>query len=193
MVSPREAIASLVELNAQYGDTPERLGLIGGRYKRLWRAARAKRLEAGGDQASPDEWHYLEEAVDHYTSGMELDYNEYYCSSNIAQLLLARGDAGDAERAVIIDHFVQAACERAISRGEDDEWTRPTLLGAAFRSGDVAKAQELAKRIRREGVVAWQLEASLDDLREAAESATETEMSALLRICEELKALCSSS
>jgi hypothetical protein len=98
---------------------------------------------------------------------MELDYNQYYCSSNIAQLLHARGKQGDAQRAVIIDEFVVAACERAIARSQDDGWTRPTLLGAAFRAGNVAKAQELADRVALDGPVEWKLKSTLADLADA--------------------------
>jgi hypothetical protein len=187
---PEEAIASLEELNRTYGETPERMGLIGGRYKRLWRAARDARMEAGEERASRAERRYLRNAIDHYTRGMELDYNEFYCSSNIAQLLLARGDEGDGERAVIVDPFVVAACERAIRRGEDDAWTRPTLLGAAFRAGDVAKARELADRIDEDGVVAWNLAATISDLKDAVARAAGTEGGpALADMCQDLEDL----
>ena len=186
---PEEAIASLEELMRLHGETPERLGLIGGRYKRLWRGVRNARVEAGEERASREERRHLKRAIHYYTQGMELDYNQFYCSSNIAQLLLARGDEGDAERAVIVDHFVVAACERAISRGEDDEWTRPTLLGAAFRSRDVSKAQELAERIDEEGVDAWKLNTTITDLKDAVHRAAGTpEGQTLQRICEDLKA-----
>ncbi len=187
---PEEAIASLDELMSLHGETPERLGLIGGRYKRLWRAARDASVEAGEERASRKERRHLKRAIDYYTRGMELDYNQFYCSSNIAQLLLARGEEGDAERAVIVDHFVVAVCERAIARGEDDEWTRPTLLGAAFRSRDVSKARELAKRIDEEGVDAWRLDSTIVDLEDAVHLAAGTpEGQALQRVCEDLTAL----
>ncbi len=180
---PEEAIANLEELIERHGETPERLGLIGGRYKRLWRAAR----EA---QASREERRHLRRAIDSYTRGMELDYNQYYCSSNIAQLLLARGDEGDAEKAVIVDHFVVAACERALKRGDDDEWTRPTLLGAAFRSRDVRKARDLADRVEDEGIDTWKLDSTIDDLEDAVRRAADTpEGQELGEICEDLKAL----
>ncbi len=185
-----EAVASLEKLITEHGQTPERLGLIGGRYKRLWRSARDARVKTGGDRPSPEERRYLERAIDYYTEGMELDYNQYYCSSNIAQLLLARGEEGDAERAVIVDHFVVAACERAIARDEDDEWTRQTLLGAAFRSRDVGKAQELARRIYKEGVEAWKLDATIADLKDAVQRAVGTpEGAALERVCGDLEEL----
>ena len=161
---PEEAIARLEELMKSHGETPERLGIIGGRYKRLWRAARESRLSDGKESASGEERRCLERAIDYYTRGMQLDYNQYYCSCNIAELLLTRQDEGDADKAIIIDHFVIAACERAIERGEDDDWTRPTLLGAGFRSGDVSKVKELAKRIEIDGISTWKLESTIEDI-----------------------------
>jgi len=189
---PEEAIARLEELIKLHGESPERLGLIGGRYKRLWRDERDARVKAGGERASRDERRLLNKAIDYYTRGMQLDYNQFYCSCNIPQLLFARGEDGDAERAVIVDYLVVAACERAIARDEDDEWTRPTLLGAAFRSRDVGKARELSKRIDEEGVDAWKLDSTISDLEDAAMRAAATpEGAALKDICEDLRELLS--
>ncbi|MEM7429815.1 MAG: TRAFs-binding domain-containing protein, partial [Pseudomonadota bacterium] len=187
---PEEAIASLEQLNERLGETPERLGIIGGRYKRLWRATQEQREEEGGERPNRLERRYLGKAIDHYTRGMQLDFNEFYCSSNIAQLLLVRAEEGDAERAVVVDHFVIAACERAIARGTDDEWTRPTLLGAAFRSRDVRKARELAAQIDREDPANWKLQSTIGDLRQAvAQASGTTEADAFAQILAGLEEL----
>ncbi len=172
---PASAIAQLEELIDQQGDTAERRGLIGGRYKRRWRDARKAREAKKEPRPSVEELQHLEKAIASYTRGMELDYNQYYCSSNLPQLLRARGDDGDADRAAIIDHFVVAACERARQRGEGDEWLRPTLLGAAFRAGDVKRAAELAKSVKLEGPVRWQLSSTLADLAESVRQTTDPE------------------
>jgi MAP3K TRAFs-binding domain len=182
-----EAIAKLEELVKELGDSPERQGLIGGRYKRLWRNARKARLDKGEERPSLDERRNLDKALEHYIRGMELDYNQYYCSSNIAQLLHARRKAGDTQRGVIVDEFVVAACERAIARSQDDKWTRPTLLGAAFRAGNVDKAQELAERVAFDGPVEWQLKSTLADLADAVTLSEDSEVrGALQQIYEEL-------
>jgi len=164
---PLLAIAQLEKLIQELGDTPERRGLIGGRYKRLWREARKAREQRGESQLSLEETRHLEGAIENYSRGMELDYNEYYCSSNLPQLLRARGEEGDAERAVVVDHFVVASCNRAIKRSVDDEWTRATLLGAAFRAGDAQQAALLAKAVRLEGPARWKLSSTLVDLAES--------------------------
>lgn len=89
-----EVIAGLEQLIPEDGDTPERRGLIGGRYKRMWRAASEARRGPGETTPSPDERRYLNRAIEQYTLGMELDYNRYYCSSNLPGLLRARGGQG---------------------------------------------------------------------------------------------------
>jgi len=169
---PLEAIGRLETLVAQQGDSAERQGLIGGRYKRLWRAAQKERVARGEAEPTTEEQRYLNKAIEHYTRGMELDYNLYYCSSNLPQLLRARGKAGHAERAAVVDQFVLAACARALKRGEHDEWLRPTLLGAAFRARDVQKAEELADQVEEEGAATWKLASTLADLQLAVQQAS---------------------
>jgi len=161
---PQSAIGQLETLITELGDTPERRGLIGGRYKQLWRAARAQRQASQSDTPSLDELRYLEAAIEHYSAGMQLDYNQYYCSNNLPMLLRARKDEGDVERATVVEHFVVAACERAMAYGGGDEWLRATLLGAAFRAGDVKRATTLARQVVLEGAAQWKLDATLKDL-----------------------------
>jgi hypothetical protein len=177
-----EAIARLEELVKNHGDSPERQGLIGGRCKRLWRDARAERLKRGDARPSVAERRWLDRAIEHYQHGMELDLNQYYCSSNLPALLRARAKPHDTERASILDHFVVAACERALARGEADEWARPTLLGAAFRAADVAKAEELADRIEldRKGAVRWKLDSTLDDIEHVVDQTPDADTRATL-------------
>ncbi|MGE0814051.1 MAG: tetratricopeptide repeat-containing protein [Vicinamibacterales bacterium] len=159
------AIAALEQIIKEHGETPERHGLIGGRYRRLWSAAQRDREARGGTQPSADERRFLNKAIEHYSRGMDLDLNEYYCSNNLPLLLRARGGPGDADRAAFVDQLVVVECQRALTRGEHDEWLRPTLLGAAFRAGDLAKAQDLAAQVEQEGAAAWQLTSTLDTLR----------------------------
>lgn len=161
------SIALLEQLMSDLGETPERLGLVAGRYKTLWRDERKKRIAAKADESSVDESLYLDRAIDYYSRGMQRDYNEYFCSCNLPNLLRARGEEGDAEKAGVIEEFVVAACERARVLGTGDSYLLPTLLGAAFRTGDVARATALAKEIERDGPAAWQLATTLSDLRDA--------------------------
>lgn len=149
-----EALAELEALVEACGATPERLGLIGGRYKRLLKTA-----------STPAEaMRCLAKAIEHYERGMELDLNEYYCSCNLPRLYRQRRRAGDEERAQSVLRIVIAACERAKKRGIADEWLRPTLLSAAFDSGDADKAEELAQEVAAEGASQWKLDSILADL-----------------------------
>ncbi len=187
---PEEAIAGLEKLIEERGPDPERHGLIGGRFKRLWRDARAERIAQNRDKATSTERRYLSKAIEHYTLGMQQDYNQYYCSANLPSLLRSRGRRGDRERADIIEHFVIAACERAIDMDSADEWVWPTLLGAAFRSGDVDKADELADRLEGDGLPKWNLASTLNDLADIVEQTVdETRRSDLQEIIERLNTI----
>ena len=149
-----QAIAELETLIAMVGPTPERLGLMGGRYKRLIKAA-----------ASPSEKRQaLAKAIDCYERGMELDLNAYYCSSNLPRLYRTRAKPGDEERAQMALRLVIAACERARRLNVADEWLRPTLLAAAFDLGEPDKAEELVDDVMAEGPAAWKVDSVLDDL-----------------------------
>ena len=150
-----QAIVELQTLIESFGPTPERLGLLGGRYKRL---SNSKELSAG-ERASA-----LAQAIDAYERGMDLDLNSYYCSGNLPRLYRLRGDDGDEERAESVGQVVIAACERARRQGASDPWLRSTLLGAAFDAGDIDKAEKLVLDIIAEGAAAWQLESTLRDL-----------------------------
>ena len=97
--SPEQAIAQLEALVTEIGDSPERQGLIGGRHKRLWRNARDARIARKEKRPDLEEKRHLEKAIEHYRLGMELDYNQYYCSCNLPQLLRSRGRRGDEQRA----------------------------------------------------------------------------------------------
>jgi hypothetical protein len=138
-----QAIAELQTLIDLTGPTPERLGLLGGRYKRL-----------------PD----LAKAIEAYEQGMELDLNVYYCSSNLPRLYRARAKPGDEELAQTALRLTITACQRAIKLKVADEWVRPTLLGAAFDLGDPDKAEQLVDAVIAEGPVQWKVNSVLDGL-----------------------------
>jgi len=150
-----QAIAELDTLIKTAGPTPERLGLMGGRYKRLIKAA----------ESSLEKRQALANAIDSYERGMQLDLNRYYCSSNLPRLYRARARIGDEERAQTALRLTIAACERAKQLNLADDWLRPTLLAAAFDLGDPGKAEELAEEVMDEGPAAWKLDIVLQDLK----------------------------
>jgi len=169
------AIAALRELILLAGDTSERRGLIGGRYKKLW--------SVKGDRAN------LDRAISEFETAMKLDLNDYYPSSNLARLYRVRSKRGDDERARVAATITMMACDRARLRKLDDEWLLPTLLCAAFDSGDVERARELAEEVAFAGPAVWRLETTIPDLELAASFHEADRARELIRIVSELKDL----
>jgi len=174
------AVGLLEQLIAEEGESSERRGLLGGRYKRLY--------EKAGDDRSRRR--YLDKAIEQYELGMMADLNAYYPSSNLPRLYRARGDAGDEEKAVLAAAAALAACRRAMALGADDGWLKATLLGAAFDAGDVAEAERLLPEIRRADPVEWQLHSTVVDLRlsvaQQVDAGVATQLSRLLTQLEAL-------
>jgi hypothetical protein len=175
------AIGALRALIDLAGDTSERRGLLGGRYKRLYIAEQDPARKAG----------YLDQAIAEYEAGMQLDLNDYYPSSNLARLYRARNEEDDEQKARVSAAVTAVACERARAKGGKDPWLKPTLLGAAFDAGDVARAKQLEKDVRREGAAAWQLESTLGDLRRAVELHSGDTSAALAGILADLETVLS--
>jgi len=149
-----EAIAELDALIQEFGPTPERFGIMGGRFKRLYESA-----------TTPQErLTYLNKSIESYERGMDLDLNQYYCSSNLPNLYRNRNRKGDQDRAQAVLNIVLAACNRAKRRGTSDEWLRPTLLAAAFDAGDADEAEELSEEVAAEGPALWQIDSIVHNL-----------------------------
>jgi hypothetical protein len=152
---PVDAIAKLQALIELWGLTPERLGLLGGRYKRLFTKA-----------ATPAEGlAALNKSIDAYERGMELDLYQYYCSSNLPRLYRQRKRKEDESRARSVAPVVLAACERARKRNVADDWLNATLLGAAFDAHDCDRAEELATEVADEDAANWKIESTYQDLK----------------------------
>jgi tetratricopeptide (TPR) repeat protein len=168
------AIGALRGLIKISGDSSERRGLLGGRYKKKWSATR-----------DPVD---LDRAIAEYEAGMKLDLNDYYPSSNLARLYRTRNRKGDVDKARISAAVTLTACERASARQLNDEWLNPTLLGAAFDAGDLEKAQELADQVATEGPANWKLDTTIEDCKTAANLWPEPRCSQLLTIVSQLEA-----
>jgi hypothetical protein len=170
---PAEAIAKLEELLALSGPTPERLGLLGGRYKRLFANAKDE-----------DKAEFLNSAIDAYRRGMELDLNQYYCSSNLPRLYRQRKLDDDEARANIVANVVIAACERAEKLGLADEWLKQTLLGAAFDAREYEKAEKLAAEFKSKPRERWKIASTIGDLEastnQAEDKSTKDRLTAIL-------------
>jgi hypothetical protein len=125
---------------------------------------------------------------------MRLDLNDFYPTSNLPRLYRSRGRDGDEQKAVVAAMVTVAACQRSIDLRTDNEWTRQTLLGAAFDSGDVEEARTLLPDIQKEGAVAWQLKSTLKDLETSLKLQQDPEVKrGLGEILEELRELAGGS
>jgi tetratricopeptide (TPR) repeat protein len=172
------AIGELESLIKLSGDSSERQGLLGGRYKRLYAQAQDK-----GSRRR-----YLDKAIEHYERGMLLDLNDYYPASNLPSLLRARGDPGDLDRARAVNELVVIACEAALLRKSANEWTRPTLLGAAFDAGDASKAEQLSVQVLREPPDTWKLGSMIDTLERSTTQVADPAVRARLEaVCRRLR------
>jgi hypothetical protein len=172
-----DAIAKLEEIVALSGPTPERLGLLGGRYKRLF-----------ADAKEEDKAELLDSAIGAYQRGMELDLNQY-CSSNLPRLYRQRKLNDDGVRADIVAKVVLAACERAEKLGLADEWLKQTLLGASFDARECEKAEKLAAEVRSKPGERWKLTSTIRDLELSTNQAEDKNMKdRLTAILEPLKA-----
>jgi hypothetical protein len=181
------AIGALKQLIETQGKSAERCGLLGGRYKQLWR----EHSKAGDE---PMAKRCLSRAIEAYEDGMRSDLNNYYPSSNLPPLLHARGRSSDLTRARHLSAMVVEQVQRSLELTDSDEWARPTLLGAAFYSGDVEKAEELADLVENEGAAKWKLDTTLEDLRGIARLAREADVVAQLEaVVERLARSCESA
>ncbi len=174
-----DSIATLEQLILLDGETSERRGLLGGRYKRL--------CDASSDPI--DKERYLTLAIENYDRGMHLDLNNYYPASNLALLYNQRNLPGDADRARIASAVTLVGCQRSLARNPADEWVKPTLLAAAFDAGDVDAARDLTAQVRLSGAPAWKLQSVIGDLERALQLHDADHSARLRPIVDELKKL----
>ncbi len=158
----QEAAIQLERMIERLGQTGERCGLLGGRYKQLWKEA---------PEGSTDARRFLRKSIEAYENGMYTDLNQYYCASNLPRLYRSLDPEDDElrEKAARATAITLAACDRARQLDREDEWLKPTLLGAAFEEGQLEKARQLVEEIEDEGNhVEWKLTSTMDDLRTSA-------------------------
>jgi hypothetical protein len=153
-----EAIAALESLIQLRGETSERRGLLGGRYKKLY-------LDALKKNRRDDGAHYLDLAIENYTTGMYLDLNDYYSPSNLPRLLRTRNAQGDEQLAVTAAEVTRAGCERKLQSDPNDPWLGQTLLGQAVDAADVVTARRLVDTIRKKRYPQWHVDTTAADLQ----------------------------
>jgi hypothetical protein len=152
-----DAIAGLKVLLSLQGESSERYGLIGGRFKKIALAAQ-KNHDSKAALAA------IEQSIEAYERGMRLELGDYYCVSNLARLYRIRGEEGDENKAQFAQQLTTLMAQSAIDLNKANEWARPTLLGSAFDSQDSIAAAVALKGIIKEGPAKWKLETTISDL-----------------------------
>ncbi|MGR6917260.1 tetratricopeptide repeat-containing protein [[Actinomadura] parvosata] len=165
------AVAALEQLMHRAGESSERMGLLGGRYKDLMYEAMRSGLAYKG---------YLNKAIEAYERGMTLNLNDYYPSSNLPRLYRLRGRNGDEERAAEVTTVVTVACRAALARNPGDPWIPLTRLGVAFDRGDVELARELIFEIDPD-IPDKPLDTTIRDLETSVQVQKEQEIRTQLR------------
>jgi Tetratricopeptide Repeats-Sensor len=178
----------------ELGDTPERRGLIGGRYKRLWREARKVREASGATTPCLDEMRYLESSIENYCLGMELDYNEYY--SFIEPPSTAAGaQRGRRCGARHCDRPFRRRRLRAGARaGRGRGVAAPHAARRVVPRGRCQASRRLGKHIKLEGARRWKLSSTLSDLAESIQQTEDLEnRKRLQRVFDDLAPLAASA
>jgi hypothetical protein len=150
-----QAILEIEALILSDGDTSERSGLLGGRFKALYQQTYQE-----GPKLT-----FLNKSIACYERAMMLDLNDYFPSSNLPRLYRERKREGDERKAVTATHLAQLACERARKRNATDPWVTLTLLGAAFDAGDCLSAEMLLAAITEDVPPPFYIHATIPDLR----------------------------
>jgi len=158
----KQAIAALETLIELAGETAERRGLLGGRFKKLY--------------SSTKDEQYLNDAIENYTRGMYLDLNEFYCASNLPRLLRRRGWGEDEQLAVTAAEVTRAACERQLQKDPSDPWLGQTLLGQAVDARDLATVKKLVSDIRKGKHPQWQMDTTAADLQTSLALITDAQL-----------------
>jgi hypothetical protein len=165
-----QAILELEALILTDGDTSERSGLIGGRYKALYDHAPQAEAKAI----------FLNKAIFCYERAMMLDLNDYFPSSNLPRLYRERKRDGDEKKAVTAANIALVACERARKRNPADPWVALTLLGAAFDAGDTLSAERLLNEMEEEVAPSFYIQSTIPDLRRSLSLLNDTRTSSAL-------------
>ena len=177
------AIAAFEMLIALDGDSSERRGLIGGRYKRLATEAKTNKDLSAQKIA-------VDRSIDSYENGMRLELGDYYCVSNLARLYRMRGEDGDESKAQLALQLTILMTQSAIEHNTANEWARPTLLGAAFDARDEIAAGKALKAMAREGAARWKLQTTLSDIEISTEQIDQPEIKVkFAAILDEMKKL----
>ena len=116
---PLQAIVELEALIRSEGDSSERSGLLGGRYKALYDSEFEQKAQSD----------FLNKAIHCYERAMFLDLNDYYPSGNLPRLYRSRKAPGDEVKAGNAAVVARLGCERTRKQSPSDVWGATHYVG----------------------------------------------------------------
>lgn len=129
-----KAISVLKDVLDRHGGSAETYGLLGRIYKDMYREAKESHpLEAEA---------YLDQAIEAYTKGFEVEPADYYPGVNAINLLLQKGDDESLKRVEYLTPLVSFAVARRGGLRSTDYWDLATVLELAV----IGRDEELAHR-----------------------------------------------
>jgi Tetratricopeptide Repeats-Sensor len=167
-----DAIAKLEELLALSGPTPERLGLLGGRYKRLFADAKEEdkaELARQHDRRLPARYGTRSQSILLLVQPAE--------TLPTAEAKRRRGPRG----------YRRQSCSGRLRKSREtgvSGWLKQTLLGTSFDARECEKAEKLAAEVRSKPGERWKLTSTICDLElstnQAEDKNTKDRLTAIL-------------
>ena len=158
------AITILEDARRTHGDSAETLGLLGRIYKDLWQEAKKR------DDLSADG--FLEQAIETYIRGFEVEPLDYYPGINALTLLVAKGGNEAMAQHAQLAPLVTFAAVRKGGEKASDYWTLATMIELGCHSRDVTLAMRCLPRavaFVQKSSEAWMLKTTRDNLQLIAE------------------------
>jgi hypothetical protein len=137
------------------GPSSETCGILGRVHKDRWEAAR----EAGRTVQAEG---HLEEAIDTYVQGFEVDWRDYYPGINAVELMTLR-DPSDPRIATLLP-VVRYSAQRAVARSPD-YWGYATMLELAILTENAEDARHWLRKALVVTHDGWMVSSTTESLR----------------------------
>jgi len=152
-----KALGILNVLLNEFGGSAETYGILGRVHKDRFRTA-----QAAGDAAAAVA--ALDDAIDAYTNGFEIEPADYYPGVNAVNLLVQKGTTEAQAEADRLVPLVTFAAVRQGGAESNDYWTVATLLELAIIGRDDALADRVLARLIATKAEPWMLQTTAGNL-----------------------------
>lgn len=142
----------------EFGISPENCGIYGRIYKDLYE----DNLEKGDTEITLG---FLDQAIEWYIKGFELDPRDYYPGINAATLLFCKGDESSLQKLTTLLHTVIFSVARRGGINSQDYWDVATALEAAVLNEDWELAERATQRLLTLDAPTWNYETTVKNLK----------------------------